>query len=469
MDKKIEKVLEIFKKINSIPRKSKNEEAISNWLVEWAKSNSFKVVRDDFLDVLITVPASKGYEDRPTIVFQGHMDMVCEKIPESNHDFSKDPIEMYIDGDWLKARETSLGADNGIALALAIAIAEDKDVKHPELELLFTVDEETGLTGAVNLKANWVQGKKLINIDSEDEGVFTIGCAGGRDAKIELSSPLVENYKYDTSLIVEVGGVSGDIHLEKANSNILLTRLLKEISYKGIGFKLAELNGGSAHNAISRSSRAHIAINSCDIVTIKEILNSKLKLMKSEFIVTDPNMKLSITESTKLEKVRDKKVLDLILALPHGVMYNSSQMEGIVETSCNLAVISTAENCFKILMSQRSSVMSRLDEICNKIDSVVKLSSGGVEFGGGYPAWQPDFKSTILKELKDCYINIFNKEPKIEVIHAGLECGVIGAKYPGMEMISIGPTIKHPHSPDEKLHIPSIGDIWLLLVRYLSI
>lgn len=473
MDSKIERVIEIFTDINNIPRKSKNEKEISDWLVTWAQKNNFTVIRDEFLDVLITVPATIGYEDKDSITIQGHMDMVCEKTPDSNHDFSSDPINMYVDNGWLKARNTTLGADNGIALAIAMALATDEEVKHPKLELLFTVDEETGLTGAVNLPSNWLQSKKLINIDTEDEGVFTIGCAGGRDAKISLHDEEIINFRFDASLTLEIGGLTGghsgvDIHLEKANANIILARLLKELQQNEVDFGISELSGGSAHNAIPRNSSAILGINGKDIDTCITILTKQIDKIKKEYIISDPNITLAIEQSLKINNYRSPKIIDLILSLPHGVLFNSKQMEGIVETSCNLAAISKDESGFNILMSQRSSVMSRLDELCNKIDAVVSLSGGCVEFGGGYPAWQPEFNSKLLADFKRCYNTIFDKDPIIEVIHAGLECGIIGAKYPGMEMISIGPTIKSPHCPDEKMLISTVLDIWKLLVRYLN-
>ncbi|MBN2618594.1 MAG: aminoacyl-histidine dipeptidase [Spirochaetales bacterium] len=474
MKNKIEKILNIFAEINSIPRKSKNEKQISDWLVSWGENHGFIVERDEFMDVLIRVPATPGYEDRPSIAFQGHMDMVCEKIPESNHDFSKDPIKMYQEDGWLKAVDTSLGADNGIAIAVALAIATDREVNHPELELLFTVDEETGLTGAVNLPTNWLRSKILINIDSEDDGVFTIGCAGGRDAHITLDRSVTSNPDFNTTYTISVGGLKGghsgvDIHKEKGNALIIAARLLKEFKHNNIEFGVVSFNGGSAHNAIPRNSKAVISINSENIGRIDDIVKSFTEIVKNEFKNVEPSLTIK-TESIKESVLSDDgSIIDLILSLPHGVMYNSSEMKGIVETSSNVAVISTHEEKYKILMSQRSSVMSRLDEICNKIDSIVSLAKGSVEFGGGYPAWQPDFNSKILKEFITCYKELFHKEPVIEVIHAGLECGVIGSKYSGMEMISIGPTIKNPHSPDEKMEISTLGNLWELLIHYLNL
>lgn len=473
MDKKTERVLALFEEINSIPRKSKHEEEISEWLCKWAIESGFEVERDEFMDVLIRVPATAGYEERDTVVFQGHMDMVCEKTPESNHNFLTDAIQMYIEDGWLKAKDTSLGADNGIALAIAMALVTDEEVKHPPVELLFTVDEETGLTGAVNLPTNWLSGKKLINIDSEDEGVFTIGCAGGRDAQIHLKRELEDDSALDKLLSIEVGGLKGghsgvEIHLEKGNANILLVRVLKHIKESNISFGIAEFHGGSAHNAIPREASVEIMINASDKKKILPIVEEMEDIFKKEYQSVEPSLFIQ-TQELEGSKAFDKgPIVELLLALPHGVLYNSQEMHGVVETSSNLAVVNSKGSEYYILMSQRSSVMSRLDEICEKIDAVVSLTGASVEFGGGYPAWQPDFNSSILEEFKASYRGLFQKEPIIEVIHAGLECGVIGAKYPGMEMISIGPTIKSPHCPDERLDVSTIKMIWDLLVTYLK-
>lgn len=473
MGDKLENILKIFTEINSIPRKSKNEEEISNYMVQWSLENGFEVERDELLNVLVKVPGSKGYENKGTVVIQGHLDMVCEKTPDSKHDFTKDPIDMYRDGDWLKAKDTSLGADNGIAMAMAMALCIDEDVSHPPLELLFTVDEETGLTGAVNLNSNWLTGKKLINIDSEDEGVFTIGCAGGRDANIELHKNMDVEFKPEKYFKINIGGLKGghsgvDIHEEKGNANIILARSIKTLQNSGEDIRICEIHGGSAHNAIPREASAIVAVETFNKERIESTLNYFIEIVKNEFENVDPDLFLEIDWDCDSGNCCHIEVIDLLLSVPHGVLYNSTSMKGIVETSSNVAVISTENSSFKLLMSQRSSVMSRLDELCGKIDSIVRLAGAAVEFGGGYPAWQPDFNSEILNKFINVYKELFNKEPIIEVIHAGLECGVIGSKYPGMEMISIGPTIKHPHCPDEKMLLPTVTKVWDLLVEYLK-
>lgn len=475
MNKAAERVLELFEEINTIPRQSKNEEEISRWLIDWAINNGFEVESDSYMDVLIKVPASLGYENAPAVILQGHMDMVCEKTPESDHDFSRDPIKMYRDGEWLKAKETTLGADNGIAMALAMALATDEDVCHPALELLFTVDEETGLTGAVNLGNDWLTGKYLINLDSEDEGVLTVGCAGGRDGKIFLPSEKEAAPANETAMVIAVGGLLGghsgvNIHEEKANANILLARFLFMVKKAGIQFSLAEIKGGSAHNAIARDSSALISLNPDDSERVVTLAEEAAKTFRAEFAGIDDEIFINCTNSDRkdYEIFKSDSIIELLLSLPHGVLWNSASMEGVVETSSNVAVLSSDNKGFRVLMSHRSSRESRLDEICNKVEAVVRLCKAEVEFGGGYPPWQPDMNSSLLALFQKTYKTLFNREPVVEAIHAGLECGVIGSKYPGMEMISIGPTIKHPHCPDEKLHLPTLEDIWVLLTGVLA-
>lgn len=469
----IERILNFFNDINKIPRQSKNEKEISNWLFSWAEENGFQVEKDSSMNLLIKVPASKGYEDKDVVILQGHMDMVCEKIEGSNHDFTKDPIDMSIVDGWLKAKETSLGADNGIALAISMALATDPEVKHPGLELLFTVDEEMGMTGATNIASGWLTGKTLINIDSEDEGVFTIGCAGGQDSEINYNLDLITDDTLNSFLALKVEGLKGghsgvDINLERANANIIMARLLGELTRRGINNGIANLSGGSARNAISRSCSASISVKSADLVKAKNILSDFIKVIQEEYKSVDPNICLVITEDQEASKYYNSRCMDLVLALPHGVFYNAMEMDDIVETSSNLARLSIKDNQLNIVMSQRSSTLSRLDEMCNKIEAVAHISGASVVFGDRYSPWQPDFNSNILSKFKKSYLEVFNREPKIEVIHAGLECGVLGTKYPEIEMISIGPTIENPHSPGERLLVSTIKDIWDLMVYYLG-
>ncbi len=475
METKTKKILDIFEQINRVPRCSKNEDAIAAWLVAWAKEHSFEVKTDAVKNILIKVPATKGCENAPIIVLQGHMDMVCEKTPDSTHDFKKDPIKHIIEGEWLHADKTTLGADNGIALALALALATDSEIKRPALELLFTVDEETGLTGANALSEGFVAGKVLLNIDSEDEGVFTVGCAGGRDSKISL--PLsFENFQSGfAGLTLSVGGLQGghsgvDIKEPKANANILLARIVKEISNMA-DFRIVDLKGGSAHNAIPRDASASIAVDSSKVELVKKICNEFGEILKKEYSF-EKNLVVTLKNADNPDKVFTKsstaETLNLMLALPHGVAEMSRDIAGLVETSSNFATIKVEDGKFKVLTSQRSSVMSRLTWMTDKIESVAKLCNAEVVSGSGYPSWQPDMDSALLKKCLLTYKNMFGKEPVVEIIHAGLECGIIGSKYSGMDMISYGPTIKNPHSPDEKMFLPSLPKIWDFTVELLK-
>lgn len=471
-----DKVMEIFKEISSIPRCSGNEIKISQYLMDYANKHNWQAFQDEVLNVIIKVEGKNELKNAKTVILQGHMDMVCVKEQSSTHDFFRDPLDLYEDSGWLRAKGTTLGADNGIALAIALAIASDKNISHPPLELLFTVDEERGLTGANNLKPGLLKGQILLNIDSEDEGVFTIGCAGGRDTHIEL--PL--NYEQNTKkmptfkLIIEnlSGGHSGiQINQPKANAIQLATRLLNVLLKNIQDFHLCDIKGGIAHNAIPRE----IVVEFCgsDEEKIKNICEEYFIIFKNEYSDFEPDMKFSLSKIEMAKALISSKVsnsiINLLFALPHGVFTMSQNMKDLVETSNNLAQVHILNNNLQILLSQRSSVGSRLDYLTQKIESVAKLAGAKVKSGNGYPAWEPNWNSELLKKTKLAYKNIFNKEPKIEVIHAGLECGVIGAKYPGMDMISFGPTILSPHSPEEKLKIEDIEKILKFLFELFTI
>ncbi len=462
MDRNTQRVIAIFEELNKVPRRSKSEERVARWLMEWAKKHGFETKSDKVKNVLITVPATKGCEKAPTLIVQGHMDMVCEKTPDSPHDFSKDPIKCIVEGEWMHADRTTLGADNGIAIALAFALVEDPEVVHPKLELLFTVDEETGLTGANALEPGFLTGKILLNVDSEDEGIFTVGCAGGRDTKITVPLSYEKMPTGVSFCRIAVGGLSGghsgvDIKEPRGNANIILVRFLAELRKK-TPFSLVTLKGGSAHNAIPRDAEAVIAGPALSI--IEEAAREFEKVMKNE-LPKDNGVKVTVSPAEKTGEVMDRnttdRVIDLILALPHGVAAMSAEMAGLVETSNNLAILTITDKSLTIITSQRSSVMSRLDWITQKVETVARLAGATPVTGSGYPAWQPNLSSPLLARCLKVYKELFKTDAKVEAIHAGLECGIIGAKYPGMDMISFGPTVKHPHSPEEKLHIPSVG------------
>ncbi|MBO4441931.1 aminoacyl-histidine dipeptidase [bacterium] len=484
MNNKIQAVLDLFAELDKVPRQSKHEEKISKWLVEWAEKHGLKAERDESMNVLIHAPATPGYEDKPTVVIQGHMDMVCEKIAGSSHDFSKDPIKCIVDGEWLKADGTTLGADDGIALAMGMLLATDKDVVHPPLELLFTIDEETGLTGANTLKPGWLKGKILLNIDTEDEGVFTIGCAGGRDTKIELPYTPVEVPVDDKVYEIRVWGLAGghsgvDINLPRGNSNIIVARLLDEAA-RNAEIKLIHIEGGSAHNAIPRETKAIISTDK----DVAAVLGHLREQIISEIGYAEPNMKIDITPVVnnyreELSLKDTKKIIGIMMAMPHGVAAMSKDIEGLPETSNNFATIKMTMPASKsilrsengkisILSSQRSSVASKLEWISRKIEAIAISAGAKTATSDGYPSWEPNMDSALNKKCVEIYTKLFGKAPKVEIIHAGLECGIIGSKNEGMDMVSFGPTIKNPHTPDERLEIATVGKVWDFCVELLK-
>ena len=486
MNNKIQAVLDLFEELNKVPRQSKHEEKISAWLVEWAEKNGLKAERDESMNVLIHAPATPGYEDKPTVVIQGHMDMVCEKIAGSSHDFSKDPIKCIVDGEWLKADGTTLGADDGIALAMGMLLATDKDVIHPPLELLFTIDEETGLTGANTLKPGWLTGKILLNIDTEDEGVFTIGCAGGRDTKIEfeyepVEVPADDKFFYELRVWGLSGGHSGvDINLPRGNSNMITARILDEAA-RNAAMKLIFIEGGSAHNAIPRETKAVFSTDK-DVAAVLGALREKII---GEIGYAEPNMKIDITPvannfRNELSEKDTKKLVGIMMAMPHGVAAMSKDVEGLPETSNNFATIKmtmptsrggllrSETGKVSILSSQRSSVESKLDWLSRKIEGIAVAAGAKAETSDGYPSWEPNMESALNKKCVEIYTKLFGSAPKVEIIHAGLECGIIGSKNEGMDMVSFGPTIKNPHTPDERLEIATVGKVWDFCVELLK-
>lgn len=467
-DPKTQEVLNWFEKIAAIPRCSKKEEKIRAWLLEWANEHNFESTEDAAGNVLIKVPATAGYENAPILVLQGHMDMVCEKTPDNPHNFDTDPIEFVFDGDWLRANNTTLGADNGIAIAIAMAMSLDPEVEHPPLEILITVDEETGLTGANALEPGFIDGKVLLNIDSEDEGVFTVGCAGGVDS--DMTVPVAQEGAPGGmgAYLIKVGGHRGghsgvDIHEQRGNAIKTLVRCLDALGEK-FGVRLSDIKGGSAHNAIPRDAEAVIYMNSGDLDNAKTAINDILAIIIAEIKKVDPDVTISIESTDGNGKVltadAQKCTIDLLLALPHGVDAYSMVIEGLVETSNNMATVSIDGDNLRVLSSQRSSAVSRLDTLTRRIRAVVEMAGGTSHSGDGYPPWEANWDSQLLAKCKGVYEKRFGKEPVVEVIHAGLECGIIGDKNEGMDMISLGPTLKDPHSPTERLFVPDIRKIW---------
>lgn len=467
-------ILKWFEAVNQIPRCSKNEKQIGQWLMNWANDNGLEGKQDNIGNVTIKVPASPGYEDSPTVVIQGHQDMVCEKAKDSKHNFSTDPIKLVYDGEWLRADHTTLGADNGIAIAMGLTAALDKNLAHPPLELLFTVDEETALTGAFALEPGFVEGRLLLNLDSEDEGVLTIGCAGGMKSVHTL--PL--DYRPVPAGTIPVclsargmsGGHSADIHHEKANALKVLVRTLYEMQ-AGVDLRLADIKGGTVDNAVPRFAEAVLYIPGEKLETAETILGQMEKIFQLEFKNTDPGLKLSLAPlkgkdipraAEAIEPGGTGKVIDFLLAIPHGIWAVSTEGEFVhlVETSNNLASLKIKDKQLRVITSQRSPISSRLDAVTRQIEAVVRLAGGETKNSGRYPGWAADTASPLLEKCIAVYENLFGVKPKVETTHGGLECGVIGTRYQGMDMISIGPTIREPHSPEERIHIGSIGKVW---------
>ncbi|MBW7995680.1 MAG: aminoacyl-histidine dipeptidase [Candidatus Glassbacteria bacterium] len=477
MDQDVKVILELFERINAVPRESKQEERISQWLQEWGKNAGLTTRADKLGNVVIEIPGSAGCEDAPTVVLQGHMDMVCEKTPDSDHDFSRDPVRSIIDGDWLTADRTTLGADNGIAIAMGLALAGRSDIPHPPLELLITVDEEQGLTGAARLEAEFVNGRIMLNLDSEDEGVFTIGCSGGRETVITLESPAApladteEVYRITVSGLL--GGHSGvDIDKHRACANKLLGRALCQAG-RHVSLRLVSIEGGTAHNAIPREAEAVIACAAGQGGKLEKAVSAFEQAARAEFAASDRGVAIEaarqeIATAGALSVEDSSRVANLMNALPHGVIEMSADVEGEVETSNSFAVVGLREGKLHILTSQRSSVMSRIEMVSSAITSIAALAGAQCKFGSEYPSWPANLQSPLIGKCREVYSGLYGREPEFEIIHAGLECAVIGKIYPEMDMISLGPTIQNPHSPDERLNIPSLGNTWRFLLELLK-
>jgi dipeptidase D len=468
-----------FEEISRIPRCSKKEEAVRLWLTNWAAAAGYEHQTDKAGNLVVRVPSSAGRESSPTVVLQGHMDMVCEKTPGSAHDFSRDPLRLVYEGEWVRAEQTTLGADNGIAIALAMAVSEDLTVDRPPLELLFTVDEESGLSGADQMDPDLIRGRILLNLDSEDEGVFTIGCAGGEELLIDLTVDREDGASGSDGVEIRVGGLRGghsgiDIQKHRENANCILARVLaKALAIDGVS--LVSIDGGSAHNAIPRDSAATVVCRRDAAESLRRAVTEIHERIRSESGEREAGVRISYAALQDGDGDRRpflprsaERLVNLLLVLPHGVARMSSEAEGLVETSCNLAVVRTRGNAVQITSSQRSSVMSQLEALNDRVRAAAALAGATVTSANRYPAWQPDPGSQLLEECKRAYRRRYGKEPVVDIIHAGLECGIIGSKVPGMDMISLGPTIRNPHCPEERLHLPSVENTYGFLTELLS-
>lgn len=471
-----EAIWHYFYEICQVPRPSKQEEQIIAYLLAFAKNHRLEVAQDRTGNVLIKKKASAGYENRPVVVLQSHIDMVCEKNSSTQHDFLKDPIQPVIEGEWVKATGTTLGADDGIGMAAQLAILAADNIPHGPLECLFTVDEETGLTGAFGLEPNFITGSTLINLDSEDEGEIFIGCAGGIDTVGHFTPKYEAPPKGSFAFKVEVSGLTGghsgdDIHKGLGNAIKMLTRYVWDASQQ-LQFRLAAFQGGNLRNALAREASATGVVPLKYKEEVRVMLNCFLADLEEELSDVEPRLKLHLESTEVPEQVFTEDFhsafVATLYALPHGVMGMSREIEGLVETSTNLASVKVPGNSIVVSTSQRSSIESARNNIASMVAATFALGGASVKHSDGYPGWAPNTQSEILKLSVASYQKLFKSDPQVKAIHAGLECGLFLKKYPGLDMISIGPTIKGAHSPDERLHIPTVIKFWDHLLDILA-
>ncbi len=461
-----------FAKLNSIPRPSKKEDKVREFMVNFGKNLGLKTIVDPVGNVIIKKPASKGMEDRKTVVLQGHLDMVCQKNNDTDFNFETQGINMYVDGDWVKAKGTTLGADNGLGVSAIMAILESNDIAHPPIEALFTIDEETGMTGAIGLQAGYLEGEILLNLDTEDDDEIGVGCAGGIDItgtksyKQQAVSDKVKAFKITVKGLQ--GGHSGmDIHKGFGNANKLMNRILYAIENDML---ISEIKGGSLRNAIPRESNAVIVTT--EPTKIQQKFDKIVKDIHEEYATIEKDLEITLSEvdlpKNTITKETQFTLLRVVYGIPNGVYRMSPDIEDLVETSNNLARITLSKGEVEIACLTRSSVESGKTDLANQIKSVFELGDFNVMLSGSYPGWKPNPNSEIVKLLENIYKNKFKEEPKILACHAGLECGILGTNYPKMDMVSFGPNIRGAHSPDEKASISSTQKFWKYLLDVLK-
>lgn len=466
-------VWKYFTQMTAIPHRSKNEAEIGRWLQQVGRDHGLTVRTDEVGNIVLVVPATPGHEKAPIVILQGHMDMVCEQNNDSTHDFAKDPLKLRVDGEWLMATGTTLGADNGVGLAGALAILDDPDAVHGPLEILATMDEETGMTGAFNLKTEFLDGRMMLNLDSEEDGAIYVGCAGGADVKAFFDHETAPAPAGSVLLEVGIGGLRGghsglNIIENRANALRMLARLLKDLQKQGVGFTLTDLAGGSAHNAIPREATAGVVVAGADAARVKELIEARFDRMRAEYGKRETRMSLSCADRGACAVPAWKPelaaaLIDFMLLVPNGALTMSQDLPNLVESSCNLATIKTADGKVIAHLSCRSSVQPVIPEIQETIAIAAARVGATAELGAGYPAWQPDMDSPLLAAARGVFEGVFGRTPEIKAIHAGLECGIIGEKFPGIKMVSFGPEIHGAHSPEEKVHIPSVGRFYQAL------
>ena len=466
-----------FYEITQIPRPSKKEDKVRAYLDEFGKKHNLTTVTDKAGNVLITKPATPGYENEKTIILQAHMDMVCEKNSDVEHNFDTDPIQVIVDNGWIKAKGTTLGADNGIGMALMLAVLSSDNLKHPALECLFTTDEETGLTGAFALDNNLLKGEILINRDSEDDGEIFVRCAGGMDTSATLKVKTKDTPRHFFAFSVTVKGLMGghsgdDIDKRRGNANKMLNRILWNM-HKDLDLHLVKIDGGNLRNAIPREASAVACVPFVHKEKVRVIFNEVAAELEDENAAIETNMRIELHSEEIPDRVMTRrstsKILNALYACPHGIKAMSPDMAGLVETSTNLASVKMPDDKkLVITTSQRSSVESAKYDIAHQVESVLKLAGCSVTHGDGYPGWKPNLNSQILRVAEKSYEKLFAVQPKVKAIHAGLECGLFLKKYPHLDMISIGPTMRGVHSPDERLEIETVGRVWSWLTDILA-
>ena len=476
-DLKPEIVWKFFHQVTQVPRPSKKEGKMIEFLESFAKEYKIAIKKDAAGNILMSKPATPGKESLPVVILQSHMDMVCEKNNGTVHDFDNDPIETIVDGEWLRANGTTLGADNGIGIAAELAILASGDIEHGSIECLFTVDEETGLTGAKALEKGFMTGDILLNLDSEDEGEIFMGCAGGKDTQAVFHYTPRETNPNMQYFLIDIKGLNGghsggEIHKGLGNANKVLVRYLYLLNNK-VDFALCSIDGGNLRNAIAREAHAIIGLYHEDRETARILLNHYTADVENELKYIDPKVRISMESTDRPETCLGnsdaEKLIYALHACPHGVIGMSHDIEGLVETSTNLASVKMKEgNTIVVGTSQRSSIESSKNMIANQVASVFKLAGATVTHGDGYPGWAPNPDSKILKVAQESYKRLFNKEAKIMAIHAGLECGLFLEKYPNLDMISFGPTLREVHSPNERIQIDTVGLWWAHLLELLK-
>ena len=466
-----------FHGLTQVPRPSKHEEKILAYLKKLITDLGYTYEQDDTGNMVVRKPATPGYENAPMTLIQGHVDMVCEKNKDTDFDFDNDPIEAYVDGEWVTAKGTTLGADNGIGVAAGLVILESKDIVHPPMEFLFTVDEETGLTGAKGLKPGFLKSEIMLNLDSEEDGALYVGCAGGMDTAGVMHLNLTDAPAGSKAIDINVGGLKGghsglDVATGRGNAIKFLTRVLADLREKVPGIQFSSMLGGSKRNAIPREAEAVVYVPQDKVDDVISLMSGYQELFLNEIKSVEPDLSVKATEVSGSGKVADDAqfaaILDMLQGLPTGVIKMSADIEGLVETSTMLATVTMDGDKLTVGTSQRSSVESEKADIVDTVGAVMRLGGFEVVQGDGYPGWQPNMDSKALKFVNQSYKELFGDEPEIKAIHAGLECGLIGEVFPNMDMISFGPTIEGAHSPDERLSIPATNRFWDLILKTLD-